>query len=99
MIEKYHLRPTINVTEISQIKIITIKTVSQETTTLQIEAVKWGNYGNTSNFQDNSNYGIRYHDNYNKKGTQEIINNHRIIPIPGEMSHMMKSIQKKILSG
>ena len=39
MIEKYHLRPTINVTEISQIKEITIKTTSQETTTLQIGAV------------------------------------------------------------
>ena len=30
---------------------------------------------------------------------QEIINNHRTIPIPAEMSHMMKSIQNKIVSG
>ena len=29
----------------------------------------------------------------------EITNSHRTIPIPGKVSHMMKSIQNKILSG
>ena len=62
MIEKCHLRPTINVTEISQIKEITIKMNSQETTILQIKAV------NSPNFQNQSNYGIRYHSNYSKNG-------------------------------
>ena len=48
-----------------------------------------GNSGKTSNFQNHSKYGIRYHNKYNKN---EIINSHRTIPIPGKMSHMMKCI-------
>ena len=99
MIEKYNLRPTINVTEISQIKVITIKTVSQETTTLQIKAVNREIMEILQISRIIVTMVFVTKITITKKIIQEKNNNHRIIPIPGEMSHMKISIRNKILSG
>ena len=99
MIEKYHLRPTINVTQFSQIKVITIKTVSQETTTLQMKAVSREIMEILQISRIIVTMVFITLITITKKVIQEIINNQRIILIPGEMSHTMKSIRNKILSG
>ena len=98
MIEKCHLRPTINVTEISQIKKTTIKTTSQETITLQIKAVNQEimEILQISRIKVTMVFVIII--TIAKTVIQEIINSHRTIPIPGETSRMTKNTQNKILS-
>ena len=99
MIEKYRLRPTINVTEVSQIKVITIKTSvnkqqlykSKQSIVKTVEILQICRIIVPLVFVTIITI--------TKMVIQEMINNHRTIPIPAEMGHMMKSIQNKIVSG
>ena len=98
MIEKCHLRPTINVTEISQIKEITIKTISQETTILQIKTVNQEimEILQISRIKVTMVFVIIL--TIPKTVIQEITNSHHTIPILGKTSHMTKNTQNKMFS-
>ena len=98
MIEKCPLRPTINVIEISQIKEITIKTISQETVTLQIKAVNQEIMEILQNSRIKVTMVFVITVTIAKTVIQEIINSHHTIPVPGKTSHMTKNTQNKILS-
>ena len=80
------------------IKEITIKTISQETTTLQIKAVNQEimELLQISRIKVTMVFVIII--TIAKMVIQEIINSHRTISIPGKTCHMTKNTQNKILS-
>ena len=74
------------------------QTISQETTTLQIKAVNQEIMEILQISRIKVTMVFVIIKTIAKTVIQEIINNHRTIPIPGKTSHMTKNTQNKILS-